>query len=60
VVEAGDEKHQFGGLVACVVGAMAEVHPRAPQRPRAAVDGGAHGVTGGFACGANGVSGCVG
>jgi hypothetical protein len=46
VVEAGDEEHQFGGLVARIVGAVTEMHARRLERPRNTVDGGAHGVGG--------------
>jgi hypothetical protein len=63
VIEPGDKEHQFGGLVACVVGAMTEVQACAPQRTRTAIDGGADGLSGGiggFTCGTDGVSGCVG
>ena len=37
------EKHQFGGLVARIVGTVAEVHAGAAQRAGAAIDGGADG-----------------
>ncbi len=32
--EPGGEEHQLGGLVARIVGAVTEMHPRAAQRPR--------------------------
>jgi len=35
------EKHQFGGLVARIVGTVAEVHAGAAQRAGAAQDGSA-------------------
>ena len=49
VRQARREEHEFGRLVACVVGTVTEVHPRAAQCALAAVDG----------C-ADGFSGCVG
>ena len=44
VREAGRIKHEFSGLVARIVGAVAEADPRAAQRPRRAGDGGADGL----------------
>ena len=60
--EARGEKHQFGRLVARIVGAVAEMHARAAQRPRAAIDGLAHGFArdGRTRRGCAGFSGCVG
>ena len=40
------KEHEFRSLVARIVGAMAEVHPRAAQLARAALDGCAHGFSG--------------
>jgi hypothetical protein len=62
MLEAGGEEHQFRGLVAGVVGAVAEVHARPLQRTRAAVDRAAHGFTRGGRClarGAGGLSGAA-
>ena len=56
VLEAGGKEHQFGGLIARIVGAVTEMHARRFERPRNAIDGGAHGFTGG----SDGFSGCVG
>jgi hypothetical protein len=53
MLEPGGEEHEFRGLIAGIVGAMAEVHARAVQRTRAAVDG----APDGFARGAGGLGG---
>jgi hypothetical protein len=41
--ETGREKHQFGGLVARIVGTVTEVHAGAAQRTGTTIDGGADG-----------------
>jgi len=38
VPKSGDKEHQFSSFVACVGGAMAKIHPRFAQRPRAPLD----------------------
>ena len=42
--DPGGEKHELGGLVARIVGAVPKVHAGAAERARAAVDGGADGL----------------
>ena len=46
VCKARREEHEFGRFVACIVGAVTEVHPRAAQCALAAVDGCADGFNG--------------
>ena len=46
VIDLRHEEHQLRGLVARIVGAVAEMHPGAPQRARAPLDGRPHRLAG--------------
>jgi hypothetical protein len=46
VVESRHEKHEFGRLVARIIGAMPEIHARRCERSRNPIDGSANGFWG--------------
>jgi hypothetical protein len=46
MLDSRGEEDQLRSLIAGIVRAVTEVHPRAPQGASAAVDGGAHGLRG--------------
>ena len=45
VSKPGAEEHELGRFVACIVGPVAEVHPRGLERARHAIDGVADGFS---------------
>jgi hypothetical protein len=46
MIESGDEKHEFSGLITRIVRAVTEIHPGTSHGPCAPVDGLTHRVGG--------------